>query len=165
MLVELQISLLIVTLLVGVLSLNFRQVLISWQHMLTDVQLANAGRYMQVFLEKEIGYNGLRISVDQLLPLHTQRIVVQTVRQGTYYTYYWKRSKLGLYRQTDTLESRGVNPLYISECSMTAWKVKKVADNALVVSFTLQKNDRQKKFTQLILCVNGSVDVGEAGTG
>ena len=159
LLVELQISMLIITILLGALFVSLRQVLGSWKNMLIDAQLYDAGRYMQVFLEKEIGYQGQRISIDYLEPLGTRRIVVQTIRHNTYYNYFWKRAKKGLYRETSTIDSSGTNPLFIPGCDVIDWDVEKVADDSMVINFTLEKEGRKKKFTQLIVCANGEVDL------
>ncbi len=158
LLLEIQISLLVITLLVGALSLNFRHIFTSWHNMLVDTQLNTAGRYMQAFLDKEIGYQGQEILIEPVSSTGANRIVVQTSRHSMYYTYYWKKDKKGLYRRTDTTETYGINPLYIPDCLVTAWDAQKVANDALLISFTLTKDGRNRKFTQLILCVNGEVD-------
>lgn len=161
LLLEMQVCLLVIAVLIGTLVLNFRQVLYSWQNMMLDTQLNAAGRYMQSFLEKEIGHQGQKIVIKSIVPLETEKIVVQGIKHSTYYTYYWKRNKKGLYKKTETNETQGINPLYLPDCPVTAWHAEKVTDDALVVSFTLSKDGRYKKFTQLILCVNGEVYMDE----
>ena len=158
LLLEMQIGLLVIALVMAIFATGMRQIAGSWQKMLLDVQLYKAGRYTLSFLEKEIGYRVDTVHIDSHTATGTPRIVAKTVQWSTYYTYYWKSDKLGLYKKTESSETKGVNPLYVPDCQMTVWNVEKVTDTVLRVSFTLVKNGRSKKFSQLIFCANGKVE-------
>ena len=117
---------------------------------LSQLELAQAGSYMQGVLEKQLCYNAtaVRIRADGNLELDTiegnKKLVV----------YY--RSK-GLYLQTTTGAGTGTNPLYLTGIDVSAWRAEKISGRQLRIDFALQGQGVERRFVQLVTCCNGEI--------
>ena len=123
---------------------------ISWQRLLGQLELAQAGSYMQGVLEKQLAYNAtaIRIRSDGNLEL-------DTVEGNKKLLIYYHNS--GLYLQTTTGNGTGTNPLFITGVEVKDWEAEKVSAQRLRIKFTLQREQRERSFVQLLTCCNGEI--------
>ncbi len=133
---------------------TLRQLTESWQKIFTDLRLRDAGRYMLGNLEKDLVYEGRSIAV-QKDRLGVAQINAQCIYGGRSYIY--TKEGTALYKQTDTLTTTGKNPLFIPGCAISDWQVRRLADEALEISFTLAADGREQYFRQVFFCLNGRV--------
>ena len=123
---------------------------ISWQRLLGQLELAQAGIYMQGILEKQLSYNAtaIRIRSDGNLEL-------DTVEGNKKLLIYYRNG--GLYLQTTTGNGTGTNPLFITGVEVKDWEAEKVSAQRLRIKFTLQREQRERSFVQLLTCCNGEI--------
>lgn len=149
-LLEYVVSLAMGGLLAALVCTGLGRAALSWQHLVSQLELLQAGSYMQGVLERQLCYNAtaVRLRADGNLELDTieanKRLVV----------YY--RNK-GLYLQTTTGIGTGTNPLFITGIDVDAWRVERVSERQLRIGFTLQGQDREQRFEQLVTCLNGEI--------
>ena len=123
---------------------------ISWQRLLGQLELAQAGSYMQGILEKQLSYNAtaIRIRSDGNLEL-------DTVEGNKKLLIYYRNG--GLYLQTTTGNGTGTNPLFITGVEVKDWEAEKVSAQRLRIKFTLQREQRERSFVQMLTCCNGEI--------
>ncbi|MGM9528683.1 MAG: hypothetical protein ACI3XH_01595 [Phascolarctobacterium sp.] len=150
MLLEYVASLAIGAALAALVCTGLGRTALSWQRLVSQLELAQAGSYMQGVLEKQLCYNAtaIRLRADGSLELDTiegnKKLVV----------YY--RSK-GLYLQTTTGAGTGTNPLYLTGIDVSAWRAEKISNRQLRIAFALQGQGGERRFEQLVTCCNGEV--------
>ncbi|MDY2637844.1 MAG: hypothetical protein SOV56_07950 [Phascolarctobacterium sp.] len=150
MLMEYVVSLAIGGALAALVCTGLGRTTLSWQRLVSQLELAQAGSYMQGVLEKQLCYNAtaVRIRADGNLELDTiegnKKLVV----------YY--RSK-GLYLQTTTGAGTGTNPLYLTGIDVSAWRAEKISGRQLRIDFVLQGQGVERRFVQLVTCCNGEI--------
>ncbi len=155
---ELQLSLAAAALLMVLLCSSSVTVLRNCQKIVLDIQLQDAARYMLTALEKDMVCDSLLISIGKDYK-GVDKVGCRTVFGGKSYLYTLENG--GLYKQTQTAGTKGKNPLYVPDCMVTEWHVRKIDDKALQIEFTLQKNMRQKTFQRIFYCLNGQVTQDE----
>ena len=105
---------------------------------------------MQGVLEKQLAYNAtaIRIRADGNLEL-------DTVEGNKKLLIYYRNG--GLYLQTTTGNGTGTNPLFITGVEVKDWEAEKVSAQRLRIKFTLQREQRERSFVQLLTCCNGEI--------
>lgn len=154
LLAELQLSMAAAALLMVMFCSSSVSILQNCQKMLLDMQLQDAGRYMLSMLEKDLAYDSVQITVSKDFR-GAAKVGCRTVFGGKSYLYTWENN--GLYKQIQTAGTKGKNPLYIPDCKVMDWQVKKLDDKTLLVEFILQKQVRQQKFRRVFYCLNGRI--------
>lgn len=139
----------------GITTLLFGREMLSlfggWRRMETDADLLDAGRYMLTKLERHIALEATSIT------LHNNEIRCKTVYPAKTTRVFLNPSVRGLYFETTTNEGVGTNPLFIRDCLVSNWRVRRKGERQVYLSFTLTKNERTKDFYRLLNCVNGKV--------
>lgn len=154
LLAELQLSMTATALLMVMFCSSSVSILQNCQKMFLDMQLQDAGRYMLSMLEKDLAYDSVQITVSKDFR-GAAKVGCRTVFGGKSYLYTWEN--YGLYKQIQTVGTKGKNPLYIPGCKVMDWQVKKLDDKTLLVEFILQKQGRQQKFRRVFYCLNGRI--------
>lgn len=152
--VQLQVSVAVLALLTAFLYKDFTAVLGGLHKLHDDLQLYEAARYMQAELEKDLAYDSMVVTIEKDFR-GNKMLQCQTIYAGKQYLYTCENN--GLYKQTDTLLTKGKNPLFIPDCQVQQWQVRKLADNALEIQLVLVRDGRAERFTQTISILNGVV--------
>lgn len=153
-LLEYVFSLAVGALLAVVLCSGLQRAMSSWQYLEEQIQLQQAGSYMQGLLEKNLAYNATAITINKLGNLEMETIFGN--KKLLVYT-----NNQGLYLRTTTKNGSGSNPLFLPDYPLTEWQVQKLSDTALRISFRLEGQRSQATFSQLIHCYNGVVTDGQ----
>ncbi|MGM9582986.1 MAG: hypothetical protein ACI3WU_04640 [Phascolarctobacterium sp.] len=150
LLVDYVLSLAVGAILAAILCTGLGRTAISWQRLLGRLELAQAGRYMQGVLERQLAYNAtaIKIRADGSLELDT----IDGNKKLLIY-----HSKGGLYVQTTTGNGTGTNPLFIAGVEVKAWEAERISDQRLRIKFSLQGERCEGSFSQLLTCCNGEV--------
>ncbi|WP_405380251.1 hypothetical protein [Phascolarctobacterium sp.] len=122
----------------------------GWLRLQDEIRLQQGGRYMQSILEKDLSLDAVRITINQ-----DGKIVYTSVLGCRTVSIY--PSQKGIYQRTQTNSGSGVNPLFPEDVPVKNWQVRPLADNKLLIGFTLQGKYHEKEFWQVITCCNGVV--------
>lgn len=122
----------------------------NWQILQEQIELQQAGNYMQGVLEKHFAYNALQVSVAA-----DNKLSYQSLLGSKSYAVY--PAKSGLYLRTSTAVGEGVNPLFIEGIDVSGWQARRVDERNLLLRFTLHGKRGSRTFRQLITCYNGEV--------
>lgn len=152
--VQLQLGVAVLALLTAFLYKDFTTVLNGLYKVNTDIQLYEAARYMLADLEKDLAYESTVVTIRKD-SRGNKVLQCQTIYAGKQYIYTYENN--GLYKQTDTLLTKGKNPLFIPACQVQQWQVRRLADSVLEIKFVLVREGRVKNFTQTIRLLNGVV--------
>ena len=150
MLLEYVVSLAIGGALAALVCTGLGRTALSWQRLVSQLELAQAGSYMQGLLEKNLAYNATAITINKQgnLEMDTtfgnKKLLIYTNNQG-------------LYLRTTTKTGSGSNPLFLPDYPVTDWQAQRLSDSALRISFRLQGRRSQATFFQLISCSNGAI--------
>lgn len=154
LIVQLQIGAAILALLTVFVYNDFAAVLGGLYRMADDVQLYDAARYIKADLEKDLAYEGKLLTVEK--DYRGNAVVkCRTIYAGKQYIYTLENN--GLYKQTDTLLTKGKNPLFIPACPVKQWQVRRISDKVLEIRFVLVHKARSRSFTQTIRLLNGVI--------
>lgn len=123
---------------------------LSWQHLLGQLELLQAGSYMQGALERQLCYNATAVKIKAAGDLELDTV------DGNKKLLIYCRNK-GLYLQTVTGNGSGTNPLFITGAEVASWEVAKIQDQLLRIDFTLQGEQERRSFVQLLTLCNGEV--------
>lgn len=152
--VQLQVGAAVLALLTAFLYKDFTNVLGGIHTLGDDLQLYEAARYMQAELEKDLAYESTAATIRK--DFRGNKVLqCQTIYAGKQYLYTCENN--GLYKQTDTLLTKGKNPLFIPDCQVQQWQVRKLGDRVLAIQFVLVREGRAKSFTQTVSMLNGVV--------
>lgn len=157
LLLEVLLGFVVVSIAIMVFSARATQLFSSWQRMERDTELFDAGRYMLTKLERELSISSTSVSIlnGNKLNITTEwgerklEIFLQPVFSGAV--------EDGLYMRTITNDGSGVNPVFIRDCFVDNWRVERISDKEIFVSFDLYKDQRRKTFARIFYCVNGEV--------
>lgn len=122
----------------------------NWQVLQEQIELQQAGNYMQGVLEKHLAYNALATTVAA-----DSKVSYQSLLGSKSYAVY--PAKSGLYLRTSTAAGEGVNPLFIEGITVSGWQARRVDERNLLLEFTLHGKRGSRNFSQLITCYNGEV--------
>lgn len=122
----------------------------NWQILQEQIELQQAGAYMQGTLEKHFGYNALEIKLTA-----DNQVSYRGLLGSKSYAVY--PAKGGLYLRTSTPNGEGVNPLFIEGLPVAGWQARRLDARRLLLSFTLQGRRGSRAFSQIITCYNGEI--------
>ncbi|MDO4920330.1 MAG: hypothetical protein Q4E64_00655 [Phascolarctobacterium sp.] len=122
----------------------------NWQALQAQIELQQAGAYMQGILEKSLAYNALEITIAA-----DNKVSYQSLLGSKSYAIYPANS--GLYLRISTAAGDGVNPLFIEGVDVSGWQARRVDKRNLLLRFTLHGKRGSRNFSQLITCYNGEV--------
>ena len=105
---------------------------------------------MQGVLEKQLSYNATAIRIRS-----GGNLELDTVEGNKKLLIYYRNG--GLYLQTTTGNGTGTNPLFITGVEVKDWEVEKVSAQRLRIKFTLQGEQHERSFVQLLTCCNGEI--------
>lgn len=152
-LTEMLTGLAIITIVACVFGGQIIKLFTSWRNMQTDVEIFDAGRYMLTKLERELCLDAVEVFVTA-----DNRLQIQTKQGAKQVVVRYNGERMGLYQDTTTNDGTGTNPLFIRDCLVDNWSVKKIDDKKIFVEFALQKNNRKKNFARIFYCLNGLTD-------
>lgn len=149
-LVEMTASLMICAVLAALVCTGAGSCYRSWQTLQEQIELQQAGSYMQGTLEKHFGYNALSIWL-----AGDGKVSYQSLLGSKSYAVYPANN--GLYLRTSTPIGDGVNPLFIEGLPVSDWQARRLDGKRLLLSFTLHGKRGARAFTQIITCYNGEI--------
>ena len=150
LLLEYVFSLAVGALLAALVCNGLQRAAASRQYLQEQLQLQQAGSYMQGLLEKNLAYNATAITINKQGNLEMDTIFGN--KKLLIYT-----NNQGLYLRTTTKTGSGSNPLFLPDYPVTDWQAQRLSDSALRISFHLQGRRSQATFSQLISCCNGAI--------
>lgn len=118
-------------------------------------QLYSVERYMLSDMEKDLGYESTRIILSRDYRGNTV-IKAQSVYAGKQLMYTFENR--GLYKTTQTLGTKGKNPLYIPGYNISEWQAERISERSLLLRFTLSKDTDTIICDKHIYCLNGIVE-------
>ncbi len=118
-----------------------------------QIELQQAGAYMQGVLEKHFGYNALAVRITS-----DNKVSYDSLLRSKVYTVYPANN--GLYLRTSTPSGDGVNPLFVEGLPVSGWQARRLDAKRLLLCFTLQGQQGRAKrtFKQVITCYNGEIN-------
>lgn len=130
----------------------------EWREVRSQTNLRDTGRYILSALEKELGYESVSVNI------YRENDGKDAIKCESHYgnkavAFLWKTPYL--YKRTKTGSGIGTNPLYVNGYYVKDWKVKRVSEKLLLISFFLEKNSGKHLFRQLVYCGNGLVNDAE----
>ena len=157
LLLEVLLGFVVVGIAVMVFSARATQLFSGWQRMKTDTELFDAGRYMLTKLERELSISATSVTVSNGKRLYI--VTENGKRELEIYTQLVLKDGIddGLYMCTITNDGSGVNPVFIRDCFVDNWRVERISDKEVFLSFDLYKDQRRKTFSRVFYCVNGEV--------
>ena len=122
----------------------------SWQFLVEQLSLQQAGHYIQGFLEKHLAYNATAIKIKRAGNIEAATIL------GNKKLLFYINNK-GLYLRTTTKSGSGSNPMFLPDYPLSQWQVQRVNANTLCVRFSLQGKHGEASFAQVLTCYNGAI--------
>lgn len=150
LLTELVCSLALATTLAAMVATGLGNIIDGWQYLREQIQLQQAGCYMQSILEKNLSYNAVAVNLND-----KQEIAYTTVlgnKSALIYT-----NKQGMYLRTVSSSGSGTNPVFVPSYTVRQWQARRISSRQLYVSFYLQGKYGQRWFEQLLTCYNGEI--------
>ena len=118
-LLELNILFLIMVIVSGVYCHMAQSVLKNCKKVLADIEIAQAARYTESILRRELSYNSTQVKLTKDLNNRDQIICRKTYKNVR---AYWYLSNAMLYRKTLKDTASGINPFSGPEIQMTGFK-------------------------------------------
>lgn len=150
LLTELVCSLALAVMLAAMVTAGLGNIINGWQYLREQIQLQQAGYYMQSILEKNLSYNAVAINIKD-----KQEIAYTTILGNKSALFYC--NKQGLYLRTASGSGVGTNPVFLPSYTVQQWQIRKVNSQQLYVSFCLQGKYGRRFFEQLLICCNGEI--------
>lgn len=150
MLTEIVCSLALAATLAAIVASGLGNIIDGWQYLREQIQLQQAGCYMQSILEKNLSYNAVAVNLND-----KQEIAYTTIlgnKSALIYT-----NKQGLYLRTVSSSGSGTNPVFVPSYAVQQWQARRISSRQLYVSFYLQGKYGQRWFEQLLTCYNGEI--------
>jgi len=157
-LIDFVLSLLISFTLIAIISRGFTQIFPTWNKLTTKTSLFDVGHYIMEVLEKNIVYDATVITIAK----DTQkgdRLICQTNESDISYIFTCDNQRI--YKTISRKGSSGTNPLYVSDCKITSWTLKRISEHKLLVEISLKKAATEDKISRLFYCLNGKVVTNE----
>ena len=106
--------------LIGGIYCNMAQMVFkNWRKVLADAKIAQAARYTESILRRELSYNSTQVKLGKDFNNRDQIICRKTVKNVR---AYWYLSNAMLYRKTLKDTASGINPFSGPEIQMTGFK-------------------------------------------
>lgn len=154
-LIDLILSLLITFALITMLSQGFQHVFPIWNKLTSQTTLFDVGHYTMEILEKNIVYDAKLVTIS-LDTKNVPQLICQTVKGDLIYTFTYDNQRI--YKTISKSGSSGTNPLYVSDCKVINWQLRKINERQLLVEIILRYNMTEKKISRLFYCLNGQVE-------
>ena len=155
-LLELNILFLIMVIVSGVYCHMAQSVLKNCKKVLADIEIAQAARYTESILRRELSYNSTQVKLAKDLNNRDQIICRKTYKNVR---AYWYLSNAVLYRKTLKDTATGSNPFSGPDIRVTGFKTFPLGEDKISIILTLQDSEtgleRQVAFS--LFLSNGSV--------
>ena len=155
-LLELNILFLIMVIVSGVYCHTAQSVLKNCKKVLADIEIAQAARYTESILRRELSYNSTQVKLTKDLNNRDQIICRKTYKNVR---AYWYLSSAVLYRKTVKDTTTGSNPFSGPDIRMTGFKTVPLGEDKIGIIISLQdpKTGLERQAAFSLILSNGSV--------
>ena len=155
-LLELNILFLIMVIVSGVYCHMAQSVLKNCKKVLADIEIAQAARYTESILRRELSYNSTQVKLTKDLNNRDQIICRKTYKNVR---AYWYLTNAVLYRKTLKDTTTGSNPFSGPDIRMTGFKTIPLGEDKIGIILSLQdpKTGLERQAAFSLILSNGSV--------
>ena len=155
-LLELNILFLIMVIVSGVYCHMAQSVLKNCKKVLADIEIAQAARYTESILRRELSYNSTQVKLTKDLNNRDQIICRKTYKNVR---AYWYLTNAVLYRKTLKDTTTGSNPFSGPDIRMTGFKTIPLGEDKIGIILSLQdpKTGLERQVAFSLILSNGSV--------
>ena len=155
-LLELNILFLIMVIVSGVYCHMAQSVLKNCKKVLADIEIAQAARYTESILRRELSYNSTQVKLTKDLNNRDQIICRKTYKNVR---AYWYVTNAVLYRKTLKDTTTGSNPFSGPDIRMTGFKTIPLGEDKIGIILSLQdpKTGLERQAAFSLILSNGSV--------
>ena len=155
-LLELNILFLIMVIVSGVYCHMAQSVLKNCKRVLADIEIAQAARYTESILRRELSYNSTQVKLTKDLNNRDQIICRKTYKNVR---AYWYLTNAVLYRKTLKDTTTGSNPFSGPDIRMTGFKTIPLGEDKIGIILSLQdpKTGLERQAAFSLILSNGSV--------
>lgn len=122
----------------------------SFGRLQDELQLQEARRHILAHLEKTVCYDAQSVRLQAGGKISCR--MLEGCKQVTVYG-----DKQGVYQRTRTNKGTGVNPVSLEGVGVSGWQVRRCSPQQLRVSFVLQRNGRNMRVTQYLICYSARI--------
>ena len=155
-LLELNILFMVMVLAGGVYCHTAQSVLKTCRKVLADIEIAQAARYTESILRRELSYNSTQVKLTKDLNNRDQIICRKTYKNVR---AYWYLTNAVLYRKTLKDTTTGSNPFSGPDIRMTGFKTIPLGEDKIGIILSLQdpKTGLERQAAFSLILSNGSV--------
>lgn len=154
LLLELLLSIIATVTFITLVLRSWGQVFPIWTSLARQTSLYDVSHYIFTAIEKNTAYDSQQITITKDYN-NNPKLVCQTVQGNLSYIFTLENKHI--YKTTQKSASSGKNPVYVSECEITNWQIRRISEHELLIELTLAKDGFRINTSHLLYCLNGSV--------
>ena len=155
-LIELNILFLVIVLAGVLYSPSAKMVFTNYKRILADLEIAQAARYTESILRRELSYNTTLVRLSKDFAGKDQLVCQKTFKNVR---NYWYISNSILYRRTIKENSTGINPFSNPEIQIIDFRTQRLSDNKIGILITFKHSETGliRKLPLTLILSNGYV--------
>lgn len=154
LLVELLLSIIATVTFIMLVIRSLGQVFPIWTILAEQTSLYDISHYIFTAIEKNAAYDSQQITITKDYSKNP-KLICRTIQGDLSYTFTLEAKHL--YKTTQKANSTGKNPLYVSECEVNSWQLRKISDHKLLIELNLTRKGQHISVYRVVDCINGSV--------